>query len=340
MKSNLDINSFIKKVNWKPNDIPSLYNSTKENIPFLSAINNYFKAEALKKSLLLPNLRGNQHKSIAIYSDYGGEHKESNYYTYSILVCGYDDRIAFPVTMKDIRKKFKIGDREIAFKKFDSVSLRNAIPHYLKAADNLVIGLLFTLIVSKNVSTLFGKKESDTLELVKILQKNDLGKWRPKVAEKLLRITHLTAYLIGLLCEKDQKIFWMSDQDEIAPANSQNNVRMNLLQRILPIYTKNKFNCFGGAVPFQQRSVAHLDFLSLTDVVAGSIESYFTKSNAGGKKAFVKKGADEVLSWLAHDGVSLKKKTFLIDGHSENISMKYIDFFNEENDYKSFKLYI
>ena len=66
-------------------------------------------------------------------------------------------------------------------------------------------------------------------------------------------------------------------------------------------------------MPFDPRSVEMLDLLSAADVVAGSIEPCIPKQGRTPEgDPQIKSGADDVLRWLAHDGIGLRKATFFI----------------------------
>lgn len=135
------------------------------------------------------------------------------------------------------------------------------------------------------------------------------------MAEKLLRVVHLAAFLVGLLAHDGQKIFWMSDHDAICPNKEMHDHALSLFQRLLGIYTRPHctYPVLGGALPFAERSLEMTDLLSAADVVAGSVAQYLTKLDSQRHEDIsVKDGSDSVLCWLAQDGVGLKKITFLL----------------------------
>jgi hypothetical protein len=166
--------------------------------------------------------------------------------------------------------------------------------------------------------------------LVKILVNMGLGGRKPREVEKLLRIVHMVAYLIALLGVDGQKIFWMSDHDATCANPKQHESMMAVLQRVLAIYSRPgvTYPLLGGALPFKPRSVVMNDLLSLPDVVAGSIAQYLTKSVTERKEDLVLKlGAGKVVTFLAGDGVGLKKAVFLIRFNSEGkIEFATMDF--------------
>jgi hypothetical protein len=212
-------------------------------------------------------------------------------------------------------KALSLGEKEIAFKDFRMGQVQRALPDYLAAANN-VPGFLFTLAVDKRLPTLFGPLEKSTRNSIsQILAENGFGDRKPEVAEKLVRIVHTAAFLVGLLAHHGQKIFGMTDADAICANNQLHKQALELFGRVLQLYARPgyKFSLLSGAQPFADCDF-ELDLLSLTDVVAGTLAQYLTRPNS------VKEGAQRVLQWLAHDGLGLKKMTVCMKlGQSDTI---------------------
>lgn len=127
--------------------------------------------------------------------------------------------------------------------------MRRALPDYLKAADYLLHGFLLTIVVDKKLTTLFGPNEKGTLsELTTVPEAAGLGSWKPDSAEKLLRVVHSVAFLVGLLAESGQKIFWMSDNDTICANEDIHRRALELFSRAVSLYTERDctFPVFGG----------------------------------------------------------------------------------------------
>lgn len=294
----------------KPN-LNILRAEQKDNSPEIAHIlqEKFLQSDARGK-LVLPNMRAHGNETVAVFSDYSGE-SSGNYFTYSFLVCAWNLTGNFFEQMKQARRNSGLSDKEIAFKDFGLEPVRNVLPEYLRHLDNLVPGFLFTLVVDKKISCLFGKNHRKTLiDNANDLRDYDLGLWKPDVAEKLLRVVHVGAFLTGLLAHHGQKIFWMSDNDAIC-ANEKLHVNaLNLFSRVLANYSRPEsgFSLIGGAAPFKQRDIKTLDLLSIADVTSSSIAHYLSRKDASSSNDFgVKGGSEQVLQWLAHDGVGLKK---------------------------------
>ncbi len=276
--------------------------------PLTVSLEMQIKKCAARGRLMLPDLSAYGNQSIAVFSDYSGE-GPGNYHIYSFLVCAWNALELFHREMKKIRADGRMGDKEIEFKDFGMAKIRNALPSYLQALDKYVPGLLFTVVIDKRVLSVFGPSDKATQKFVaQTLEANGFGRRSPANSEKLVRIVHTAAFLAGLLGHQGQKVFWMSDHDAIC-ANPQMHMQsLRLFQQVLDIYSKHPFTLIGGALPFEQRSTEYLDLLSAADVTAGSIGHFLTRRDAAGPMdVSVKPGADQILLWLGHDSIALKK---------------------------------
>jgi hypothetical protein len=264
--------------------------------------------------LLLPDLRALANRSVGIFSDYGGE-SGSRYLTYSFLVCAYDIALGpFATQMKKIRADYKLGDKEIAFKDFGMGQMKAALPSYLDALNGYVPGFLLTLVIDSRITSVFGpvdKKSRD--ERTRALREFGFNSTKHKTIEKALRVTHTAAYLTALLSHQGQKLFWMPDHDAICANQATHDNLLKLFQNVLGLYTTKTFPLLGSALPFAERDTRYLDLLSAADVTAGTLAQYFTDRDAVGEQdARVKEGAEQVLLWLCHDGLGLKKLCLLM----------------------------
>ncbi len=278
--------------------------------PLVVAIETELKKRDAAGLLLLPDLSALANTTVGIFSDYGGEHKSSSYLTYSFLMCSWGSLGTFWVEMKKLRANCGLRNKEIEFKDFGMGVVRNALPPYLDLLNGYVPGLLFTVVVEKRILSLFGPQDSSTgSALSQRLKEKGVGKLKPQVAEKALRVVHTAAFLTALLGHEGQKIFWMSDHDAICLDLKAHNRLLALFHNVLGLYTEQQFGLIGGGVPFSERSTDYLDLLSAADIVAGSVSQYFTSRAAVGEKAaHVKEGAEKILVWLGHDGLALKKQ--------------------------------
>ena len=276
----------------------------------VKAIDACLRKKLKDKQLMLPELRNDGNETIAIYTDYGGESKGAVYSTYSFLVCGWNHSFAFPEIMEEIRNKYNLNKKEISFKDLRFGPIKRSLNEYLLALNNFVPGMLLTLVIDKRIKSVFGKKLPSYVQ--EDVKEAGFGEWKPNVIEKVMRIVHSVAYLVALLSKDGQKIYWCSDHDSSVEGYKKHTNFMNLFSSALTLYTSNRFNKIGYSVPFGERSMRQLDFLSCPDLAAGAVEHYFTRKR-NYEEPSIKKGAEQILSWLGRDGVALKKHTILIE---------------------------
>jgi hypothetical protein len=271
-----------------------------------------FKARDKEGKLLIPDLSALCNTTVGIFSDYAGE-STGKYYTYTFLVCAFGSLGPFKEQMSALRIKYDLPNKEIAFKDFRMGPLRRMLPAYLRLVDQFVSGLVFTLVVEKNIPSLFGPGLETRQKLITTLEEEGYGPATPKVAEKLFRITHIVAFLVALLGHQGQKIFWMTDHDAIGATPAKHTRLLSILTKVLPLYTSKSFSFLGGAQPFESRALEYLDLLSLADVSGGSIAEILTNiDDVGHEKAHIKEGGQHVLRWLCHDSVTLKKFSMIV----------------------------
>ena len=173
--------------------------------------------------------------------------------------------------VKNVRKEYNLGNKEIAFKDFSMGQLNRALSEYLNALD-LLPGFLFSLAIDKRIGSVFGPSDKDTERwIVEVLESEGFGGRKPAVNEKLLRVIHILAFFVGLFTRDGQKVFWMTDNDAISETEEMHMNTLSLLQRVLTLYTKDgvEFPVLGGALPFADDQLGIRDMLSATDVVAG-----------------------------------------------------------------------
>lgn len=287
-----------------------------------------------RNELLLPNIR-DKNKTISIFSDYGGDSSDSKYFTYSFLVCAWDQTGSFNNAMQNLRNFTGLNNplKEISFKDFRYGPINRALEKYLTNLSNLVNGFLLTVVVEKSVISLFGEnKKSTHLLLSKKLMEENYGVWKPEIAEKILRITHFLAYLVALLSKKGQKVIWMTDHDSIAPSQEQFMYVLKLFSNSVKKYCTHELSSIGGALPFKEKNAMFLDLLSAPDVVAGSIEHYFSRSHGESEEPKIKEGANHVLRWLSGQGISLKKHVMFIRPQGDGIVSGTLKFELKEKD--------
>lgn len=301
---------------------------------FIREFQKQLQALEARNELLLPNIR-DENESIAIFSDYGGESSDSKYLTYSFLICAWNQTGSFNDAMETLRNETGLNKpfKEIAFKDFRYGPIKRSLERYLTNLSNLVNGYLLTVVVEKSVGSIFGSDRKSSHEFItKTLSENGFGSWKPDVAEKLLRITHFSAYLVALLSRSGQKVVWMTDHDSIASTNERFLDVLNLFNNLLRHYCKHELSTIGGALPFSDKSPMFMDLLSAADVVAGSIEHYFSRAHGKNDEPLIKEEANHVLRWLSGQGIALKKHSMIIRSQKDGLVSGTLKFELKEQD--------
>ena len=308
---------FANEIAWRRPDLNILRQEYKgQYSTFVETVQEKILASHKRGKLILPDLAGFGNTAVGAFSDYGGEHKDSKYFTYSVLVCLLDIRDLFSEKVRSIREEYQLGSKEIAYKDLRMGQVLRALPDYLLTLSNYLPGFLLTLSVQKKILEVFGPtaKEHDRL-LEAALKSIGVEGRKPRVNEKLARVVELVAFLAALLGKDGQKVFWMTDHDDISPTKVKHEETLKVFDALLRVFCRNDqtFSLIGGALPFEQRDVGMLDLLSATDLCAGALAEYLTqRETREPDKIAVKPGCEQILQWLAHDGIGLKKMNIVM----------------------------
>ncbi|MBL8635831.1 MAG: hypothetical protein JNM40_21575 [Myxococcales bacterium] len=269
-----------------------------------------------KRFLQMPSFWGA--KAIGVFSDYSGDSPKAKAHTYSFLFADYGALETFDQKVKEIRQKCGILlNREIKFEQLQSGDMQRALPLILRAADEIP-GLLFSLVVDKRVSSVIGiGKDTDTT-LKTQLAGFGFRSWDGKgQAERLARVLHSVSYWLGLLGRKNMKTFWMTDNDSILGKPDEKGEFKEFEEaygRTLSLFNSPEFEIIGTAKSFAvngNQPYPH-ELVSVADLVAGGLSAYFTDREGGSRHAKKHQQIGEILTFLGHQAVFLKKFTMAV----------------------------
>ena len=82
--------------------------------------------------------------------------------------------------------------------------------------------------------------------MAEALAQTGYGALTDKVAEKLFRIVHCIAFPIALLVHPGQKIFWTMDHDAIGETPERHSKLLEILLKVLPLYTNKSLGLRRG----------------------------------------------------------------------------------------------
>ena len=290
------------------------------------------------KELLLPNLQ-RESKTLLVLSDYGGEHEEAKYYSYSFLFTNAQALGPFLKHIHAVRNEAGMNSpyREMGYKKIQPGPILRALDGGWIHSFEQVPGLLFTLLVDKKIHSLFGPNSPNTLlEITQKLEKQGCSYWKPEIAEKLFRVLHVVGYFVGLLSKENHMVFWMSDKDAIIANDKQLGGAGNVLGALVKTYTPHKIGRIGFGPEFSKAdrsanaSKDICELLAITDLVAGAVEDLYSKSKTQ-NEPLVKRGAEIVDQWLCHQGILCKKLIIAFNAvGSENVITSVLSFKHKE----------
>jgi len=272
-------------------------------------------------------------KSIAVFSDFAGDHKEAGYATYSFLFCSFDKLPAFEDKISRLRGDYNLRcEDEFSFKRIFSGAKKRALDNFLSIANSYVHGVLITFAVSKKIDTLFGVNINDVFH--KCSNANGVvseGSWNKHELERLARVVNFMMFMLSVLAERGHKIFWYCDNDSINQTSkfrSQDDITQ-MFEMMASLYDIRKDVSMGVAKSFEKKTYFD-DLLSLTDISAGMVQELMTANFIGDGNIIGSGDKEEakikVLKWMAEDSKFLSK--FIVEVvESENgfLSSRSID---------------
>lgn len=265
-------------------------------------------AEILKSIPELPDFSDD--KKIAVMSDYGGEHGNARYSTYSFLFVALDKNGPFQSYMRELRRQHEIHDpySEFKYKDLKYGPRSRALPQYLELIDKLIHGAVVTVAIDKKIGSVFGmtKREAHA-SIEEQLREGGFGKWSGNVGEKLLRVLHILSAFTAAMTYDQQRLLWYSDNDQInEDAKSRSFAdTQKLFGNIGAMYFTHGFEVLGFGKSFADKSYLD-DLLSVPDLAAGMLQDLLTSEDTGEDIP----GGDEklaVLKWLATPATHLSK---------------------------------
>ncbi len=247
---------------------------------------------------------------IAVMSDYGGEHSDARYSTYSFLFVALNKNGPFQGHMNALRRKHKIHApySEFKYKDLKFGPRSRALPEYLQLIDNFIHGAVVTVAIDKDIGSVFGMSKSEGhATIAEQLGGGGFGKWTGHVGEKVFRVLHILAAFTAAMTYDQQRLFWYSDTDQINEDAKDRSFAdlQKLFGRIGAIYMTHGFNVLGFAKSFSERGFLD-DLLSIPDLAAGMLQDILMGQYTGNDIP----GGDEklaVLKWLATPAKFLSK---------------------------------
>ncbi|MGA7677848.1 MAG: hypothetical protein WCA51_05705 [Dehalococcoidia bacterium] len=207
-------------------------------------------------------------------SDYGGQHKESNYEIISILAFDYEAAIEWEIKRRQIRNKILKDGRRMSFKNLGDHRRKQALPPFLSAA-NSIAGICAIFVISKRIKYLCSLPEQ-LRELAKYAALE--GNWKANSLEHVIRIVHFVSLLIAGLSHPDQNVYWISDEDYLFANIPRSQDVTRLTSYFTSYYVKHPLGELGiGTTQIDESDLRLEDLAALPDLVAGALSEIATK---------------------------------------------------------------
>lgn len=312
-----------------PNHFPPRRQIIRKRAPFdLSALRGetpgfaLVLASAIEQLSELPDF--SEAKSVAVMTDFGGEHPGARFKTYSFLFLTANLSGPFVKEVSDLRKRYGILEpyTEFRYKRLASGGRSRALPEFLRLVDSLIHGAVITVAVEKEIDSLFG----GAAHIEKSLADLGFGRWKKGAGEKVLRVAHIFAIFASLLVRPDQPIIWYCDNDAINENARERKFEdtQRLFATALQMYSKQRSAELKSGKSLAERSFLD-DFLSVPDFAAGVVQDLLAEHEMG-KDLAVGDEKAHVMRWLACESKFLSKITIQILQRGDEILTRKFDF--------------
>lgn len=266
-------------------------------------------------------------RTVLIAIDLGGSHSRQLFETYSFLVVDLDTNQEWFAMQRAFRSELMASMRRMSFKALNDKVRRRSVTPFLQMGNSLT-GWLVTFGISKNRESVFDKADSIAPELESILEN-----WKPAVRERLMRVLHLSAFLMSGLCLHRQNVLWVIDQDEIASNVDQLTHLTHLLAQVYSSMSEmplGHLRCATAKSDDGTRSIE--DLLAYSDLAAGTVceiatamagtHHWLQRTIVTPVPPLLSWKARHICSWLAYDQSPLRRFTCLIDLKKNGPGMK------------------
>jgi hypothetical protein len=289
-----------------------------ETFGFMDVLSESIRSVESGHPGLLPDLRPS--KALVVGSDYGGQHRTAQFESFSFVIADVKFCVEWAERRKALRNAKLNDGRRLGYKSLNDRKRLSILLPFLTIADQLP-GLLVSVLVDKQVSTLFG----DGLPLRKDDPRlSEFDGWSPHVVEKFLRIAHLLSFFLAGLSAPGQDVFWISDQDEIVANSVRLHRCVELFCRVASHYLPHSLGNFRLSTTQSDTGSRDLeDFAAIPDLVCGALCDAVSAMKSAGHLPMseiirplgvsLPLKATSILNWLSDDRQPLRRLIYVID---------------------------
>lgn len=257
-------------------------------------------------------------KTLLLVADFGGHHQKQHFDTYTFLILDIAKNAEWMAGQRHFRKKILPNKRRMSFKALNDGMRRQALIPFMRGAAGIE-GCLVQFAISKVGGSLFTGASQDEIgsEL--------LERWKPNVQERLLRVLHLSAFLLSGLSAPGQDLLWIIDEDDIAANVQQLTDLTHLFARVMSSYCSHALGhlrCSTTGIA-DDGSLVLEDLAAIADLTTGALGELCTGFVAD--DLFPRLGlvtplpsqltwkSKLIASWMAAPGFPIRRHTTILE---------------------------
>lgn len=270
-------------------------------------------------------------KNICFSSDYGGENDQSKYYVYTFTYHSYSSLYKWKDEIDKLRNE-KGYVKPAEYKKIHPEKRKGKLQDWLITTENTFKGIICSFAVDKNIDSLFAPSKEKLHNEIKLVPEFKDCNLSPKILEKAFRVSHFSNLILSqILCDK-YGFWWMTDKDSIAQGNERWEFTVKLHDNVLRHYCEHLIDVKKGySTPFKNDDNFSEDFLSLSDLISGSIDDYTNHYNSNSTQellSVLKPKSIEILKYLK----KLQNFIYVINSDGKGVVCKRIEIDIVENE--------
>jgi hypothetical protein len=257
-------------------------------------------------------------RTLLLAADFGGHHQKQHFDTYTFLILDLTRNQEWLAWQHHFRHATLPDRRRMSFKALNDGIRRRALVPFMGGAAGIE-GCLIQFAISKTGGSLFTGASEDELgrELLK--------RWKPNVQERLLRVLHLSAFLLSGLSVPDQDVLWIIDEDDIAANVTMLADLTKLFTRVLSSYsshTLGHIRC-GTTATADDGGLALEDLAAIADLTTGAlgelctgfiIDAVFPRNGLiTPLPATLSWKTKLIASWMATPGFPIRRHTTILE---------------------------
>lgn len=272
-------------------------------------------AKLLSDKSGFPFLRRGQ--TLVIVADFGGSHPKQHFDTYTFLILDPAQNVEWLGQQHHFRKVILPNKRRMSFKALNDGMRRSALVPFMRAAAGIE-GCLVQFAISKVGGSLFTGESQDEVGA------EILTRWKPNVQERLLRVLHLSAFLLSGLSAPNQDVLWVIDEDDIAANVALLTDLTHLFARVASTYISHPLGHLrcGTTATAIDNTLTLEDLAAIPDLTTGALGEVCT--GYVDSNLFPRQGIFTPLpshltwktklisSWMAAPGFSLRRHTTIL----------------------------